>query len=279
MLNQDIFSRIPQTTRQAVDFPIIKVPVADALKGRHTKKYQLFRQDTREPISDKFVTADYKIVQNTYFLQMMDFVAAKHGAKPQSLHSTPTFNKLGAIYRFGFQDAPIMGDLHQVMLCGMLAHDNAYSITFFIAYLRLACMNGAMRLGTGEILSFNNVSDLDLNNISFQLGDYIEKELSAFRTVVKDLQGRKITNLFAQHIIRELFNDTTQQVEVYKNYLQNDFDIVANTKGTAWALFNAVTNFYDHKYPHNPKTFGRVFASELEQKKLVAKEKILALTE
>lgn len=207
----------------------------------------------------------YKVVQNTEAFAFLDGLIADHEMTYESAFSLSGGKKVCLLGRLPKVDTVVKGDdaLRYVLLS--LHHDGTGAIKFGPTSVRVVCANTyALALGEGNIreLSISHMGNvaakLDkarhiLNLANEQFDEHAEtcRKLAEARMKrddweacldimcpIPDERDPEYSNLRAQRIAKTR--------EAIREAFANERQTLKGVKGTAWAAYNAVSEYIDH---------------------------------
>ena len=236
-----------------------KKPLFDE-RGTKLPVFGTFRSDTNSYLGT--VTDSYNEFQNIDLLRMPELLQ-KAGTKVEFVRAGEMNGgeRVFAEYKLPFAvDVRKIGDIVQASIVSSTRHDGRGSVINNVYLNRLVCTNG-MTMKTGYALQYaRHNASLDgavetMKHALIKAGE----DVTAFGELANGLASVNLSTVDIRAIVEKLFheNDTNNlyvnahKQERARNILvifeANDNDTFKKQRGTAWNLFNAVTNYADHR--------------------------------
>jgi len=217
----------------------------------------LFRSDTNMPLS--VVSQRYKVVQPSEILEFYRDLTEVSGFELETAGILKGGRKIWALARTG-QSSTLKGnDVTNAYVLLATACDGTLATTAQFTSIRVVCNNTlavALARGSGAVKVPHNTS-FDADAVKRQLGISVGK-WDSFMYQMKGLSERKVQSLEARNYITRVFSHADKATsagtnERAMNKVMALFDghgkgaELASSKGTAFGLLNAVTEFVDHE--------------------------------
>ena len=215
-----------------------------------TGRFAILRSDTAQTIG--FVGEGYEILQPA---QMFDFTEGV---------SVPGYETAGAIKNGSvlFLCAPIgqidvlgSGDITRTYLTFINSFDGSIAAQVYLSGVRIVCRNTmqmSLESKQGTTLKFRHTKSL--HDRLKQAQTIMESQavtVEKLKTALETLATRKLKRQTYEDILTDLFpGEHTRTDNIKKKvtelFADNDNNYVPEFKNTAYALYNAVTNYTDH---------------------------------
>lgn len=227
------------------------------VNGKHVKGYVAnVRSDNGEVLG--IVTPKYKIVQNRDAFAFTDELVAKGNTKYETAGSLMDGKHVWLLARM--QDSMhLVGDEVEPYLCFSNTHDGTGSVKVFLTPVRVVCQNTLnLALKTADrSWSVRHLGDMmakleEARNTLEMYHEYkeaIEKEAQILATT-------KVSDSTVDKLIEYLFPIPEDISDRKLNNIEEDrsffraclrADDIADFRGTAWGVINAVSDFATHK--------------------------------
>ena len=221
-------------------------------------KRVLYRSDTHTPLA--VVGSKYKVVQPIEVLEFFRNLTVEHGWSLETAGVLFNGAKYWALARTG-QEVRIMGqDLLQDYVLLATACDGTLRTVAKRTSVRVVC-NNTLSLATMTdkqlAIKISHASNFDAAAVQAKMG--LVDSWSQFSETVEALASRKVTNREAVDFVIGLFGDSSKPVDA-QPAIQTIAKVLqlfdgqgrgaelASSKGTAWGLVNATTEYVDwHK--------------------------------
>ena len=236
-----------------------KKPLFDE-RGNKLPVFGTFRSDTNRYLGT--VTDSYNEFQNLDLLRMPELLQ-KAGTKVEFVRAGEMNGgeRVFAEYKLPFAvDVRKVGDIVQASIVSSTRHDGRGSVINNVLLNRLVCTNG-MTMKTGYALQYarHNASlDSAVETMKHALIK-ADEDVTAFGELANGLASVNLSTIDIRAIVEKLFHESdtnniyvnAHKQERARNILAifeaNDNDTFKKQRGTAWNLFNAVTNYADHR--------------------------------
>lgn len=232
----------PESTGKIESFPQNKV---------------LFRSDTNSPLS--VVGQRYKVVQPGEILEFYRDLTEVSGFELESAGVLKNGRKLWALARTG-QSSSIKGnDVSNAYILLATACDGTLATTAQFTSIRVVCNNTlAVALGASDgAVKVRHSTSFDAQSVKRQLGISVSS-WGSFMYQMKGLSERKVKTHEAMNYLLRVFSDDKQtdstnasdrtMAKVMALFAGHGRGAeLASSKGTAFGLLNAVTEFVDHE--------------------------------
>ena len=226
-------------------------------KGTFPSRKVLYRSDTGVPLS--VVGSRYKVVQPLEILEFFRNLTKEHGWQLETAGVLYNGAKYWALAKTG-QETRLRGqDLVQNYVMLATACDGTLRTIAKQTTVRVVCNNtlSLSLAGAGESVRVSHASTFDKELVQLELG--LVKGWADFEEKAAALAMRRVSNQEAVKYVIGLFGDPTKPVEL-QPAIQTIAKVLqlfdgqargselASSKGTAFGLLNAVTEYIDwHK--------------------------------
>ena len=211
------------------------------------------RSDTNEALG--IVKGRYKVVQNNEAFNFVDDIVGNADTKVTYETAGSLFNGRRVFLLCRLPNTDILGDDIENYLFFTNSHDGTSSLMAGITNVRVVCNNTlqlAMRTASRSWKCRHTESIQDRKNEAKVSLGLAVKYMGEMKDVAGDM-ARKIIN--EEQFFRALF-DTTYRAEKSKEELvlrihdiYHKKDDLANFRGTAWGMYNAVADFVSNGEP------------------------------
>lgn len=245
----DMLAAVP-----ALAAPIVKEQIVRkglAIDG----KFFTVRQDTDTVLG--IVGQDYKVLQNNEAFKMLDAITMdRNGPKYETAGVLWGGRKVWALARVPEFLEIVPGDRIAQYLLISNSHDGSSAVRIMETPVRVVCANtlSMATKGTGKSAKLRHSGDLisKVSNVQDALkivrSDFLET-LEQYRALAKDHPS----NDEVEDVLKQLFPDTkTDRAVMQRARVKNLWDDgigqdIVGISGTAWALYNGVTELVDHQ--------------------------------
>jgi phage/plasmid-like protein (TIGR03299 family) len=244
---------------QNLAWKVEKKPLFDE-RGNKTPFFGIFRSDTNRCLGS--VREAYQEVQNIDLLRMPELLqSAGVNVKFKRAGEMNGGERVYAEYELPFEvDVREVGDIVRASIVSSTRHDGKGAVINNVNLNRLVCTNG-VTMKTAYALQYARHN----SGVEFAIAEMkktlikASQDVSAFGTLANGLSNINLSTEDIKTIVEKMFheNDTNniyvnaQKQERARNILAifeaNDNDAFKKQRGTAWNLFNAVTNYADHR--------------------------------
>jgi len=230
------------------------------------------REDTRDILgvaSDK-----YKVLQNSQAFEIVDALVAEGGAVVEVAGSIREGRMCWALSQLPGEFEVVKGDTVRPYFLLAWGHDGKHGVAGVLTPVRVVCNNtltaalGTKWSKTAQIY-FRHFGDMKIRIAEAHkaLG-IVKTQVETTKTAYQSLAGHRMGQADLVEYFSDLFpspkasqNDTPDDFESRMNSwqgLQNDLvhlyqqgagNDMAAVSGTAWAAYNAITEYLDHQYP------------------------------
>jgi phage/plasmid-like protein (TIGR03299 family) len=204
----------------------------------------------------------YAIIQNKDQFQWIDAILeAANGSHYESAGALGNGERIWCLARIPEGDYQIDGgDKHHTYLMGATSHDGSLAQTLKLVDTRVVCANTlavAIR-ESGTAIRIKHTTNAKVRmDAAVKLMSSVMDSAKGIKAKMEQLAERKLTRESVQHIFDRLFpksddkeaNQTRRNntiTEVLDLYASNDKAAFPSIQGTAYNLFNAVTEYADH---------------------------------
>lgn len=266
-----------QTWEEAIqlanmDYEVVKSQLVHPRTGEPLDgAYGIFRSDNDVFLGS--VGERYTPIQNHFMFSFMDAVIDADGKA--HYETAGVLGKGERVFMLANltdeYDIHGKGDKHKAYFAGVGSHDGSSSARFFVTEVRIVCANTvqiALNKAKGTGVSVRHTANAEAR-LDARLRDLQNARL-AFNSTMEKLEflaEKKVDTATVDSMLCEIFNLTDgledastrakNSVELVKSLLEsNDNDAFPEFRGTAYNLFNAVTEYQDH-YSEVRSTAGR----------------------
>lgn len=238
--------------------PALRSPVVKEQIVRNGKevdgKFFTVRQDTDTVLG--IVGQDYKILQNSEAFAMLDAITMdKYGPKYETAGALWGGRRVWALARLPEFLEVVPGDAIACFILVSNSHDGSSAVRFMETPVRVVCGNTeAMALkGKGKSHKLRHSGDL-IGKVS-DVQDTLKIVRSDFLATLEQyraLANNRPSSEEVDFVLKGLFPDTkSTRAELQRGRVRNLWDEgigadIPGIAGTAWALYNGVTELVDH---------------------------------
>ncbi len=225
----------------------------------------LYRSDTLEPLS--VVSDRYKVVQPSQILEFYRDLTELSGFELETAGVLKGGRKLWALARTG-QSLTLRGkDVTHGYVLLATACDGSLATTAQLTSVRVVCNNtlqvalnqaGKGKSGTGGVVKVKHNTVFDAKAVKQQLGIEVS-DWALFKDHLEALSTRKVSHTEAHRYITAVFSDPygpidrppvnekamNRALELFNG--QGMGSMLDSSKGTAYGLLNAITQYVDHE--------------------------------
>jgi phage/plasmid-like protein (TIGR03299 family) len=255
---QDVCKDSPLNWGNEFSPSVQEIPVRNPLTGEKTKFKGLYRTDTEHCLS--IVGEGYNVTQPEQMFSFMDSFVGMEGLKYSRAGYIGQGEKVFVQAQIGKFDLLASGDVSEKYVTVMNSFDGSISLMFLIAMIRIVCQNTfqmAANTKTDAKMKYKNTAskdakvaaDLRLFQTLKDTGKSIEEkmEVLAQRKVTSEMIGKTISEIFKVESNKELSSEKARQILTVKELFEsNDGNAFPQFRGTAYNLFNAITEYADH---------------------------------
>jgi len=238
-----------------MNFAVEQTPIMGC-NGMDIKSHKLlFRSDDNQPLG--VVGSGYVPIQNSHAFSFMDVLAEKHGATYEYGAVIKGGRRILIQARLGNPFDVRPGDKVEQFVTLVNSHDGSTSLRAFFTPIRLFCMN-QLSIALAKATSAINLRHTA--NIEFRIRDALQvfnlsgEYFAVFKQKAAYLSQKIVDTAMVNRFLDEVMKDTGST----KNENQRQ-DVVrlfengkGNGRGTAWDLWNGMTEFIDHERGSNP---------------------------
>lgn len=266
----DCFTFADGLKRGHIDWLVEKRQLLDPITKQPTDAWGTFRADTGALLG--VVSREYSPIQNASLGDVMDaLVSADGGAHYEVIGSLDGGKRVWALLSLGTA-LRIAGtdDVTNGYLLGLTAHDGSMANRYYKTMVRVVCQNtwraAEQAHGDGAELRIRHTGETDVKIADAKAamagirGDLRRWEETfnalAARQVKQDIIRDCMLEWFPR--IRETTDKRTGRIlppseaqrnrarDILKLFEHNDGNAVPQVRGSAWNLYNAVTEYVDH---------------------------------
>lgn len=245
--------------QSGLDWTVSKIQHSHALTGEPIESFGIYRDDNGAFLGQ--VGNQFTPVQNTNAFQFVDDILSHvPDAKFKNAGSVDGGKMVFCSARIGGFEVT-GGDVHDAMLTFSDGKDGKTGCKAQISIYRQVCSNGLHRWINDAALSFRRTKNVEarLKNAAHFVRN-IQSDLTGIREKFEILASRKIdSGVTVQTILDRMFPETAGEKAGRNNYTRqekqaliaslfesNDNGAFPEQDKTAFAMFNAVTNYVDH---------------------------------
>lgn len=240
-----------------LDWPVEKLPLYDR-HGHPVQAYGTFRMDTGQFLAP--VGELYTPVQNIRAFEFVDAVIGNHGAHYESAGALAGGRRIWCLARINDGRGEVVpGDPHEAYLLFSSSHDGSLTTSCRVVNVRVVCANTlatALKQRTTAIsIKHTPSGERKLREAERLLATALQG-IQDVRQKLRILAERNLTRESFEEALNRLFPKKAEEETVRrKNILQEIIQLyelndgnrgVSSIKGTAYNLFNAVTQWVDH---------------------------------
>lgn len=256
-----------------LDFDVLQEFVYDRF-GNQIHGYRLnYKSDDRTLLG--LVSDRYRVVQNTEAFAFTDALIGD-GCRYETAGALNGFRTIWLLATL--EPRNIMGEQYDNYLCFMNSHDGSGAVKVCITPTRVVCQNTLnLALRTSKrTFSIRHVGDISNKireaNETLRLS---EEYLTQVSEKYIELAQKKISKMMFDSLLTQLFpineddpNITKRRQQERRDLLTNCYEVddLANFKGTAFGVLNAVSDITTHPQPvrMNDTIFGNLFVKTME---------------
>ena len=215
-----------------------------------TDRYAILRSDTAKTIG--YVGESYEILQPS---AMFDFCEGINVAGYETAGAIKGGSVLFLCAPIGEIDVLGSGDKVRTLLTFINSYDGSLSAQVYLSGVRVVCNNTlqmSLSSQTGKVLKFKHTKSL-ASRMSQAQDVMAASQLTAenLATALETLAVRKLKRATYEAILEDIFpGEATRtknvRTEVTELFQDNDGNFIPEFKGTAYAAYNAITNYADH---------------------------------
>ena len=257
------------TSREAIalaglDWGVVQEPVQSLAGVKMPRRFLNVRDDNRRPIG--MVSDKYKVMQNLEAFAFADqLVCDANGAKWTMAASINGGSRTVMQADFGGMEI-VKGDEVRNILTMIHSHDTSSSFILMLGVRRISCMNelsGMIRSATkaGKIVRIRHVKNMNEKAKAAHealgiIRESFEESVQVYRTMA-DVEPTKQQ---VEDVLEKLFPATkregrseTQKARVRQLSECGMGQEIPGVRGTAWGLYNGLTELVDHYNGQNSK--------------------------
>lgn len=214
-----------------------------------TPSFAVFRSDTGAHIGT--VGSGYEVIQPIHQFDYVDTLLKGSGYHYESAGALRGGSVVFVCARVGEIDVLGSGDITRTYLAFVNSFDGSLAAQVYLTGTRIVCMNTLqMSLGDAKnTLRFKHTRNVHAKLSSAQtLVASVTQTEATLKAKLETLAQRKINKKATlASVLDALFPGDKAKREVANLWGANDNDAFPEWKGTAYALYNAVTNYVDHQ--------------------------------
>lgn len=223
--------------------------------GDWKDQYAPVRTDTNEILGTRSLSKGYRVIQNKDFLDLIDRVFGEAGAHYESVGALGKGERAWALARMPESFEVAQGDEVVPYLLASNAHDGTGRLTIRPTTVRVVCQNTltlAMHRTATWSVDIGHTGDVKAKlEMAGDLLAAAGKEFANFREAAAQMTRRKMTDEeIARYVAARLAGRGEKGVErgteEILEILHSATCTVGGAGGTAWAAYNAVSEWIDH---------------------------------
>jgi phage/plasmid-like protein (TIGR03299 family) len=240
-----------------MDWTVSKHQFSSPITGQPVEAWGIFRDDTNALLGS--VGPAFQPVQNREMGTHIDGIINAAGAKYETAGALNGGSRVWALARLPQADIRITGtdDITKSYLLAAQGHDGTLSYILKYTGIRVVCRNTltAAIKGSGEQIKTKHTA-----NVQSRLTDAIAAVKGIGATIqdinrkLNELALRKVNKETCRAIMAKVFGEDWTESERKKNQAReiaqlfeyNDGNAFPSERGTAYNLYNAMTNWSDH---------------------------------
>jgi phage/plasmid-like protein (TIGR03299 family) len=204
----------------------------------------------------------YEIIQNKYMFDFVDALIqteASKGAHYETAGALGNGERIWCLARInGEIDVAGLGDKHETYMLFASSHDGSLAATCKLTTVRVVCQNTLSQSinGAGASLRIKHTTEA-AHRLEAAKRLLVNADLSikTLEDKLNELAARKVSKDSLMASMKRIFGDfenaTTKRIENKVNdvlhlFERNDNNAFPEIRGTAYNLFNAVTEYTDH---------------------------------
>lgn len=242
-----------------------------------TKYKMLYRDDTNDELG--IVGMQYSPVQNAEAFAFFDTITSKHDIKYTNVHQ---FNNGGIIQltaTFDKKETILPGDDIEKQIILKNGHDGMHGLNIDFMVNRLVCTNG-LRANVKDAKNSFKIKHTyaihwkmeQIIKLMDSANKYFDRFIESARVLAQKNVDTKLVNDFLDEVVGEIKEKETNKGgnNLRKKKRESILDLFATGKGnhgkTAWDLYNAVTEYYDHFHGKDENRLANKYIGNLNVK-------------
>lgn len=215
-----------------------------------TGRYAILRSDTANIIG--FVGDTYEVVQPS---EMFDFCEGVSVEGYETAGAIKGGSVLFLCAHVGHIDVLGSGDITRTYLTFLNSFDGSIAAQVYMSGVRIVCrntMNMSLKSQSGSVLKFKHTKSVhDRLKTAQSIMESATVTEGKLKEALETLATRKLKKQTYEDILNDLFpgeSTRTNNVkrEITELFADNDNNAFPDFKGTAYNLYNAITNYADH---------------------------------
>lgn len=240
---------------EAIGYEVELRPVTVQGVGEWERQYAPVRKDTNQILGSRLLSSGYKVIQNRDFLEAIDTVFGEAGSRYETVGALGKGERVWALARMPEAFDVAQGDTIQPYLLASTSHDGTARLTIRPTTVRVVCQNTltlALHNEAAWMVNIGHNGDpvrklKEACEILAQAG----REFANFKDAAESLKKKTLTQDELTSYIAKLLSDRGERgqkkaSETILEILHSATCTVGGIEGTAWAAFNAVSEFLDH---------------------------------
>lgn len=249
-------------TQAGLDWTVTKEQHRSARTGELIDAYGIYRDDNNAFLGQ--VGGIFTPIQNREQFAFVDsLIESVDGAHYVAAGSLDGGEQVFCVAEIGCFDIGSMGDKHRAFVIFRDFKNSKGSGEARISLLREVCTNGLHKqIGTTALRFRHTINVKNRMEIAGKSVGLLSSSFTEVRGKLEDLSTRKFRDSRSvQSVLEKLFPPSPTEIEagrvnnrrleaqlsVSQLFVDNDNDAFPSQAGTAYALFNAVTNYVDHE--------------------------------
>ena len=257
-----------------LDFDVYQEPVYDAL-GNEVPGYRLnLKSNDRAFLG--LVSDKYKVIQNVEAFAFTDALIGDN-CRYETAGSINNFRTTWLLAQL--EPKKIMGDEYNNYLCFMNSFDGTTAVKVCVTPVRVVCQNTLnLAIATAKrTFSMKHIGDMNKKfEEAKQVLNLSEHYLVNVEHTYEELARKRISEMQFESFLKQMFPITDDDIHTRKEttQMQNrmelrkcyNVDDLANFKGTAFGVVNAVSDMVAHGKPMRMTDtyFGNLFGKVME---------------
>lgn len=289
------------TAKQAIElaqlnYDVVKVPILASMPNQSMdmvvpNQFATLRNDTNEVFG--VVGSQYEIIQNVEAFNFFDNIVGEGAAIYETAGALGIGQKIFVSAKMPNDIIRINGsdDITEMYVVLTSSHDGSGSIVAMVTPIRVVCqntLNAALKDSTNKVkIRHTKNAHIALEQAHEVLGitHVLKQELSdCFNALAK----KKITDAKVDELVSAIFagggkkDEESTRILNIRNGVFEAYESGAGQKGirgTAWGLYNGITNYLDHKkeYKNESSMFDSLMGGESFKTAQIALDMLIAL--
>ncbi len=249
-----------------LDYEVIKRQLQATIAGNtfSVPAWGIFRSDNNAFLGS--VGAQYRTIQNIYPFQFVDtLLEAQSGAHYETAGALGNGERIWCCARVPFDfEIGGTGDKHRTFLMFTTSHDGSESVVCKLTDVRTVCENTllmGLRDYQDSMVKIRHTKNAEVKLDQARMAmQGVQQNVRSLQEKLTELAKRRMTKASMTAILDRIFpkkEDGEEKklsgrrenifTEILEMYDDNDHNAFPQTRGTAYNLLNAYTNYVDHK--------------------------------